>query len=78
MGTKPPIPLEFDVEPGTTAELSLNMVASIGLGCVQGSWMLQDGQGNRFGIGPNQKNSFWVVLEVWWDSIPKVTFLSRR
>ena len=72
MGTEPPIPLQFDVVPGQTAELSVDMVAPTIPSCWQGNWMLQDGEGNRFGIGPNYKNYFWVSVTVWWPDIPNV------
>jgi len=72
MGTEPPIPLAMDVVPGQTAELAVDMVSPYVPGCWQSNWMLQDGEGNRFGIGPNYGNYFWVSVTVWWPKIPKV------
>jgi len=72
MGTEPPIPLVLDVVPGQTAELAVDMVSPYVPGCWQSNWMLQDGEGNRFGIGPNYGNYFWVSVTVWWPKIPKM------
>jgi hypothetical protein len=66
MGTDRLVPLQFDVQPAQTADLAIEMEAPIVPGCWVSNWMLQDGEGNRFGVGPNYKNYFWVQVNVWW------------
>jgi hypothetical protein len=73
MGTNRYAPLHFDVPPGVTADLAIDMEAPLIPGCWVSNWMLQDGQGNRFGVGPNYKNYFWVSVSVWWPGVPKFT-----
>lgn len=72
MGVEPPVPLQFDVVPGQTAELAIDMVAPILPSCWQGSWMLQDGNGNRFGVGPNYSTYFWVSVTVSMPGRPTI------
>ena len=72
MGTDRLVPLTFDVKPGQTAELAIDMEAPAVPACWQSNWMLQDGEGNRFGVGPYYGNYFWVLVNVWWDKIPKI------
>jgi hypothetical protein len=69
MGTTPPVPLQFDVRPGQTSELAIEMEAPVVPGCWVSNWMLQDGDGNRFGVGPNYRNYFWVQVSVSWPGI---------
>lgn len=64
-GTKPPIPLDHQVQPGEIIDLAIQMVAPIYPDCFQSNWMLQDEQGNRFGTGAVAKNTFWVAVSVW-------------
>ena len=70
-GTNRYAPLHFDVPPGTTADLAIDMEAPIVPGCYVSNWMLQDGNGDRFGVGPNYKNYFWVEISVWFKGVPK-------
>lgn len=71
MGTDRFVPLAFDVKPGQTAELAIDMEAPAIPSCWQSNWMLQDGEGNRFGVGPYYGNYFWVLVSVWWPGVPK-------
>jgi hypothetical protein len=73
MGTNGLVPLQFDVIPGQTAELAIEMEAPLMPACWYSNWMLQDGEGNRFGVGPNYKNYFWVAINVWWPGVPDLS-----
>lgn len=53
-----------EVPPGATIDLTVDMVAPQTPGIYQSNWMLQDSQGELFGIGPNGDAPFWVQIEV--------------
>jgi hypothetical protein len=74
MGTKPPILLQKIVSPGETAELAVNMVSPYLPLCFQGSWMLQDESGNRFGTGYKFQQFFWVSISVELPGLKGISF----
>lgn len=58
------VKLPASVSPGNTIDLSVSLKAPSSNGTYQGFWKLQDGNGNRFGIGEDAKISFWVKITV--------------
>lgn len=50
------------VYPGETINISINLVAPLYSGCYQGNWLFQDTDGNRFGVGYNANQFFWVAM----------------
>jgi len=64
MGTEPPLPFGKTVLPGESVEISIKMVAPYIPLCWQGNWMLQDPLGNRFGVGVEHANAFYVLVFV--------------
>ncbi|MFN2304432.1 MAG: NBR1-Ig-like domain-containing protein, partial [Anaerolineales bacterium] len=49
-----------EVPPGSSIDLTVDMVAPQTSGIYQSNWMLQDAHGGMFGIGPNSVAPFWV------------------
>jgi hypothetical protein len=58
------VPLQEDVPPSHSVEISVEMVAPIVPGTYQGNWKLADPAGTLFGIGPNSDSPFWVRIIV--------------
>ena len=58
------VSLTGSVKPGESADISVDLVAPAKEGSYKGFWMLRDGYGNRFGLGKNASNSFWVSIDV--------------
>ncbi len=56
--------LQQPVNPGSTVDLTVDMVAPQNIGLYQSNWMLSDPDGNLFGIGPHGDAPFWVRIEV--------------
>ncbi len=56
--------LSQTVRPGETIEVSILMEAPTFPGSYTGYWMLADSNGNRFGVGPDADDSFWVNIKV--------------
>ncbi len=56
--------LGITVEPGQTAEISLDLVAPKEGGMYQGNWIFQDSLGKHFGTGYKARDFFWVAIEV--------------
>jgi hypothetical protein len=52
------------VEPGDVVEVSIDMQAPQTPGVYQSNWMLQNADGELFGIGPHGDAPFWVRIEV--------------
>ncbi len=64
MGAVDAVPLTGSVAPQATVDLSVKLTAPDESGTYQGDWMLRDPQGDRFGIGANADESFWVRIVV--------------
>jgi hypothetical protein len=64
MGAPDSVPLQGDVPPSHSVEISVEMVAPQVPGTYQGNWKLSDPQGALFGIGPNGDSPFWVRIIV--------------
>ena len=54
--------LSGNVKPGSTIDLSVNLVAPKAYGTYQGNWMLRDAKGNLFGVGADGKKPIWVKM----------------
>jgi hypothetical protein len=52
------------VAPSQSIDIAVTMVAPDETGSYQGYWMLQNADGENFGIGPNANDSFWVRIVV--------------
>ncbi len=64
MGASSAVPLQEDVAPLHSVEISVEMVAPSTPGTYQGNWKLADPGGSLFGIGPNGDSPFWVRIIV--------------
>jgi hypothetical protein len=53
-----------EVNPGGIIDITIDMQAPAIPGNYQSNWMLQDAEGDFFGIGPNGDAPFWVQIEV--------------
>lgn len=49
---------------GDQVEISVTLLAPQAEGTYRGNWMLEDENGNRFGLGRNGSDPFWVEIEV--------------
>ena len=56
--------LPYSVKPGQYVDASVDLVAPGEPGKYKGSWMLSTPSGQRFGIGANYSNSFFVSIKV--------------
>ena len=62
MGAVQSVPLTSTVAPGNDLAVSIEMTAPSYSGNYESYWMLQDPNGNRFGIGLDGKTAFWVKI----------------
>lgn len=65
--------LEKVVPPGTTVDISVEMIAPTSPGKYQSNWKLQNVNGWQFGIGPTGNSPFWVRIIVPSFTTPTVT-----
>lgn len=65
--------LSGEVLPGQAIDLSVKFYAPIAPGSYQSNWMLQDPQGNLFGVGFNADAPFYVKIIVTNDPTPTPT-----
>lgn len=65
--------LQGEVLPGQAIDLSLHFTAPINPGTYQGNWMLQDPDGNLFGLGMNADVPFYVRIIVDDQATPTPT-----
>jgi hypothetical protein len=64
MGAPESVPLEANVLPAQSVEISIEMIAPSSPGTYQGNWKLMNPAGELFGIGPNGDLPFWVRIIV--------------
>jgi hypothetical protein len=64
MGAPSSVPLNGNISPGQTVDLSVDMVAPEKPGTYRGNWKLRNDSGVLFGIGPSGGSAFWVEIEV--------------
>lgn len=62
-------PLLNPVTPGTSMDITVEMIAPLQPGVYQSNWKLRDERGELFGIGPNGDSPFWVRIVV----VPQAT-----
>jgi hypothetical protein len=67
------VPLEEEVVPDSTVELSVDMVAPTEAGTYQSNWKLTNASGELFGIGPNGNAAFWVKIVVLDSATATIT-----
>lgn len=65
--------LNGEVLPGSSIDVSVSMVAPASIGTFQSNWMLQNEEGELFGIGPNADAPFWVIIDVVNQATPTMT-----
>jgi hypothetical protein len=53
-----------EVVPGQTIDLSVALTAPASNGTYRGNWMLQNENGDRFGLGIDGDKPFWVQITV--------------
>ncbi len=70
MGAPANVSLPFEVAPGQTVDVSIDLVAPVPSGTYQGNWKLRSvgesgsSGGDWFGIGPQGNSPFWVRITV--------------
>jgi hypothetical protein len=64
MGAPESVPLQANVLPAQSVEISIEMIAPTSPGTYQGNWKLSNPSGELFGIGPNGDLPFWVRIIV--------------
>lgn len=64
LGAKRSKDLPQNVEPGETVDIHLSMYAPASPGIFTGYWMLQDEDGDSFGVGEDAEAAFWVRIRV--------------
>jgi hypothetical protein len=57
-------PLPDDVRPGETVDISLELIAPSSRGRYTGYWLLENADGDRFGVGDRANTAFWVEIRV--------------
>lgn len=57
------------VAPGSTVDISVNLVAPTYGGTVSGQWMLQAPDGTRFGVGCNGQVPVWLSVNTWTNGV---------
>lgn len=55
-----------EVNPGDTADISIDLIAPMRGGEQTGNWEFQDSQGDRFGVGSGGTDYIWVQVHVEW------------
>lgn len=64
MGGPDSVSLPYNVAPGQTVDLTVNLTAPSSPGAYRGYWKLQNASGVVFGIGYTASSSFWVDIKV--------------
>jgi len=60
----PAIPLTTQIVPGSTVDLSIDLIAPQSDGSYEGYWMLRNDGGTHFGLGIQADKPFWVRINV--------------
>jgi Ig-like domain-containing protein len=63
LGAQDAYPLQGNIPPGETVDLSINMVAGAN-GSYESFWMLRNAAGQKFGLGGSTNRPFWVKIQV--------------
>lgn len=62
LGAPSSVALPYNVAPGQTVDISVQMVSPSQSGSYKGNWMLQSDTGQRFGVGYNCSTNVWVQI----------------
>lgn len=68
MGAPNAVNLPFEVRPGATVDLTINMVAPAANGAYRGNWILSNPAGSLFGISSDATMPFWLQVNVSGES----------
>ncbi len=61
------IPFTSDVAPGSTVDISVDLIAPMEQGRYVGYWMIRNANGMNFGLGPNADQLFMSLLT--WSAV---------
>lgn len=64
MNAQTSVNIPWDVYPGDTVDLTVNMAAPAAPGSYRGYWILANATGTMFGIGADASKPFWVEINV--------------
>ncbi|MBN1536712.1 MAG: hypothetical protein JW908_08280 [Anaerolineales bacterium] len=64
MGGAASIPLTSSIVPGSSVDLSVDLIAPMEQGRYVSYWMLRNTSGTNFGVGPNADQAIFVVINV--------------
>ena len=73
LGASPTIPLQAQVAPGETANLSIELIAPAKDGTYKGFWKLLNANREVFGVGPDALDAFWFIITVSQSAEPLAT-----
>jgi hypothetical protein len=57
-------PLQGNIPPNGTIDLSVNLISPTNEGSYTGNWALRNSSGVLFGVGAQQNQPFWVRIDV--------------
>ena len=58
------VPVNFNIAPEQTFDISVDMIAPLEPGTYQSNWKIRNANGDLFGIGPIGEAPFWVRIKV--------------
>ncbi len=64
LGAPGRVPLNSVVPPGSSVDISVQMLAPSTPGSYQGDWKMRDATGIEFGFGPASDSTIWVRIQV--------------
>ncbi len=64
MNANDAVPMPYNVAPGQTVDVSVNMAAPDTAGHYEGIWQLRSPDGKTFGVGPRGTDNVWVRIRV--------------
>ena len=67
------VPMPSKVEPGTSVDISVDLVAPLEAGTYQGNWKLRNAANEWFGIGPSGDSAFWIRIVVSQSATGTIT-----
>jgi hypothetical protein len=70
MGATSPTALPGVVQPGSTVDISLDLVGPASSGTYKGNWLLRNPAGALFGVGSQGDQPFWVQIVVGATATP--------
>lgn len=73
LGAETIIPLQVQVAPGETVDLSIGLTAPEKDGTYTGFWKLRNANNEVFGVGPDALDAFWFIIAVSQSAEPVAT-----